>query len=321
MHKHARQWVALAALTIAASSGFAQDFPSRPVKIIVPQTPGGASDALARIVAQKLSEKWGQPVVVDNRPGAGGNVGMEVVANSPADGYTLLMSYVGTHAINGALYKKLPFDPEKDFAPVATLATLPFVMVTKADSPLKTVSEVIAAAKKEQLTYGSAGNGSVNHLVGEMFNSTAGVKLMHVPYRGAAPAMQDLMGGQINLVFTSLPSVSGAIKNATLHPIAVTSAKRAASFSSIPTIAEAGYKDFDINPWFGLFAPAKVPASIVQKINADVSEVVKSRDVTDKFAVQGAEPYLTTPQQFAAVLKADIAKWSQVVKSSGASVD
>jgi len=321
MFKHTRQWLALAVLTIAASSGFAQDFPSRAVKIIVPQTPGGASDALARIVAQKLSEKWGQPVVVDNRPGAGGNVGMEVVANSPADGYTLLMSYVGTHAINGALYKKLSFDPEKDFAPVATLATLPFVMVTKADSPLTTVSEVIAAAKKEQLTYGSAGNGSVNHLVGEMFNSTAGVKLKHVPYRGAAPAMQDLMGGQINLVFTSLPSVSGAIKNATLHPIAVTSAKRAASFSSIPTIAEAGYKDFDINPWFGLFAPAKVPASIVQKINADVSELVKSRDVTDKFAAQGAEPYLTTPQQFAAVLKADIAKWSQVVKSSGASVD
>jgi tripartite-type tricarboxylate transporter receptor subunit TctC len=321
MIKHTRQWLTLAALTIAASSGFTQDFPNRPVKIIVPQTPGGASDALARIVAQKLSEKWGQPVVVDNRPGAGGNVGMEVVANSPADGYTLLMSYVGTHAINGALYKKLPFDPEKDFAPVATLATLPFVMVTKADSPLKTVSDVIAAAKKEQLTYGSAGNGSVNHLVGEMFNSTAGVKLMHVPYRGAAPAMQDLMGGQINLVFTSLPSVSGAIKNATLHPIAVTSAKRAASFSSIPTIAEAGYKAFDINPWFGLFAPAKVPASIVQKINADVSEVVKSRDVTDKFAAQGAEPYLTTPREFAAVLKADIAKWSQVVKSSGASVD
>ena len=321
MRKHPRQWLALAVLTIAASSGFAQDFPSRPVKIIVPQTPGGASDALARIIAHKLSEKWGQPVVVDNRPGAGGNVGMEVVANSPADGYTLLMSYVGTHAINGALYKKLPFNPEKDFAPVATLATLPFVMVTKADSPLKTVSDVIAAAKKEQLTYGSAGNGSVNHLVGEMFNSTAGVKLMHVPYRGAAPAMQDLMGGQINLVFTSLPSVSGAIKNGTLHPVAVTSAKRAASFSSIPTIAEAGYKDFDINPWFGLFAPAKVPAHIVQKINADVNEVVKSRDVSDKFAAQGAEPYLTTPQEFAAVLKADIAKWSQVVKSSGASVD
>ena len=260
-------------------------------------------------------------MVVENRAGAGGNVGMEVVANAPADGYTLLMSYVGTHAINGALYKKLPFDPEKDFAPVATLATLPFVMVAKAGAAFKTVPDVTAAARKNPLTYGSAGNGSVNHLVGEMFNTAAGVKLTHVPYRGAAPAMQDLMGGQINLVFTSLPSVAGAIKNGTLHPIAVTSAKRAASFSNIPTIAEAGYKDFDVNPWFGLFAPARVPAGIVQKINADVNEVVKSRDVVDKFAAQGAEPYLTTPQEFAAVLKADIDKWGRVVKASGASMD
>ena len=321
MFKHTRKWLALAAFTIAASGALAQDFPTRPVKILVPQTPGGASDALARIVAQKLSEKWGQPVVVENRAGAGGNVGMEVVANAPADGYTLLMSYVGTHAINGALYKKLPFDPEKDCAPVATLATLPFVMVTKADAPFKTVPDVVAAARKAQLTYGSAGNGSVNHLVGEMFNAAAGVKLTHVPYRGAAPAMQDLMGGQINLVFTSLPSVAGAIRNGTLHPVAVTSTKRAASFANIPTIAEAGYKHFDVNPWFGLFAPAKVPAGIIQKINADVNELVKSRDVTDKFAAQGAEPYLSTPQAFAAVLKADIAKWSQVVKSSGASLD
>ena len=321
MFKHPRKWLALAALALAVGGAGAQDFPTRPVKILVPQTPGGASDALARIVAQKLSEKWGQPVVVENRAGAGGNVGMEVVANAPADGYTLLMSYVGTHAINGALYKKLPFDPEKDFAPVATLATLPFVMVAKAGAAFKTVPDVTAAARKNPLTYGSAGNGSVNHLVGEMFNTAAGVKLTHVPYRGAAPAMQDLMGGQINLVFTSLPSVAGAIKNGTLHPIAVTSAKRAASFSNIPTIAEAGYKDFDVNPWFGLFAPARVPAGIVQKINADVNEVVKSRDVVDKFAAQGAEPYLTTPQEFAAVLKADIDKWGRVVKASGASMD
>ena len=321
MFKHPRKWLALAAWALAVGGAGAQDFPTRPVKILVPQTPGGASDALARIVAQKLSEKWGQPVVVENRAGAGGNVGMEVVANAPADGYTLLMSYVGTHAINGALYKKLPFDPEKDFAPVATLATLPFVMVAKAGAAFKTVPDVTAAARKNPLTYGSAGNGSVNHLVGEMFNTAAGVKLTHVPYRGAAPAMQDLMGGQINLVFTSLPSVAGAIKNGTLHPIAVTSAKRAASFSNIPTIAEAGYKDFDVNPWFGLFAPARVPAGIVQKINADVNEVVKSRDVVDKFAAQSAEPYLTTPQEFTAVLKADIDKWGRVVKASGASMD
>ncbi|MDO8769663.1 MAG: tripartite tricarboxylate transporter substrate binding protein [Burkholderiaceae bacterium] len=321
MFKHRRNWLILTALTIASSGAFAQDFPNRPVKILVPQTPGGASDALARIIAQKLGDKWGQPVVVENRAGAGGNVGMEVVANSPADGYTLLMSYVGTHAINGSLYKKLPFNPEKDFAPVATLATLPFVMVAKADAPFKTVSDVVASAKKSQLTYGSAGNGSVNHLVGEMFNSAAGVKMTHVPYRGAAPAMQDLMGGQINLVFTSLPSVSGAIKNGTLHPIAVTSAKRATSFSNIPTIAEAGYKDFDVNPWFGLFAPAKVPVNIIQKINTDVNDVMKSKEVADRFAAQGAEPYQTTPQEFAAILKADIDKWGKVVKASGASVD
>lgn len=321
MFKNPRKWLALAALMIAASGVLAQDFPSRPVKIVVPQTPGGASDALARIVAQKLSEKWGQPVVVENRAGAGGNVGMEVVANAPADGYTLLMSYVGTHAINGTLYKKLPFDPERDFAPVATLATLPFVMVVKVDSPFKTVPEIIDAAKKGRITFGSAGNGSVNHLVGEMFNAAANVKLVHIPYRGAAPALQDLMGGQIDLVFTSLPSVSGAIKNGMLRPVAMTSAKRAASFSNIPTIAEAGYKDFDVNPWFGLFAPAKVPAHIVQKINADVNDVVKSRDVHDKFAAQGAEPYLTTPQEFAALLKADIDKWGKVVKASGAQID
>lgn len=321
MRRQIKYWIGLAAVALTAAGAQAQDFPNRPVKIIVPQTPGGASDALARIVGLELGKKWKQPVVIENRAGAGGNVGMEVVANAPADGYTLLMSYVGTHAINGSLYKKLPFDPEKDFAPVATLATLPFVAVSKADSPLKTVPDIIAAAKKSQLTYGSAGNGSVNHLLGEMFNSAAGVKLIHVPYRGAAPAMQDLMGGQINLVFTSLPSVSGAIKNGTLHPIAVTSAKRAALFGNIPAIAEAGFKDFDVNPWFGLFAPAKVPADVIRKINADVNEVIKSKDVVDKFAAQGAEPYSTSPKEFAAVLKADIAKWSQVIKASGASVD
>jgi len=321
MFMHVRKWIGLLALAALSTAAQGQDFPNRPVKLLVPQTPGGASDVLARIVAQKLSEKWGQPVVVENRAGAGGNIGMENVATSPPDGYTLLMSYVGTHAINGSLYKKLSFDPEKDFAPVATLATLPFVVVTKADSPIKTIADLAAAAKTGRLTYGSAGNGSVNHLLGEMFNSAAGVKMVHVPYRGAAPAMQDLMGGQINLVFTSLPSVSGAIKQGTLHPIAVTSAKRAPAFSTIPTVAESGFKDFDVSPWFGLFAPAKVPPQVVRKINADVNEILKSKDVVEKFSAQGAEPYLTDPQQFAAVLKADILKWGQVVKSSGASVD
>jgi len=321
MWRHLICWALFTAVAAVGAAAHAQDFPTRPVKILVPQAPGGASDALARVIGQRLSEKWGQPVVVENRAGAGGNIGMEAVATSPADGYTLLMSYVGTHAINGALYKKLPFDPEKDFVPVASLATVPFVIVARPNAPFRTVQEPIAEAKKQQLRYGSAGNGSVNHLLGEMLNSTAGIKLVHVPYRGAAPAMQDLLGGQIDLVFTSLPSVAGHLKQGTLIAIAVTSKNRAASFPDIPTIAEAGFPDFDVNPWFGLFAPAKVPAAVVNRINADVNSLLTSKEVVEKFAGLGAEPYITDPAKFAAVLHADIAKWSQVVKSSGASID
>jgi tripartite-type tricarboxylate transporter receptor subunit TctC len=310
--------LALAAFALAAP---AQDFPSRPVKILVPQAPGGASDALARIVAAKLSEKWGQTVIVENRAGAGGNIGMEAVAQSPADGYTMLMSYVGTHAINGALYKKLPFDTERDFTPVASLATLPFVVVARPNASFKTVGELVAEAGKRQLTYGSAGNGSVNHLLGVMFNGAAGSKLVHIPYKGAAPAMQDLMGGQIDLVFTSLPSVASHIKQGTLAAIALTSAKRSPSFAGIPTIAESGYREFDVNPWFGLFAPAKTPVAVIRKINADINELLASKDMVEKFGAVGAEVYATDPARFGALVHADIAKWGQVVKASGATVD
>ena len=321
MRKALVRWMTLSCLALGATAASAQDFPARPVKIVVPQAPGGASDALARIIGQKLSEKWHQPVVIENRAGAGGNVGMELVAKGPADGTVLLMSYVGTHAINGALYKKLPFDPERDFVPVASLATLPFVVVAKADAGFKTVPELIAQSKKQLLTYGSAGNGSVNHLLGEMFNAAAGVKLSHVPYRGAAPAMQDLLAGQINVVFTSLPSVAGHIRQGSLQPLAVTSSKRAPAFPAIATLGEAGLAGFDVNPWFGLFAPAGVPAAVVQKINADVNELLRSKDIEERFAAQGAEAYATSPAQFAEVLKADIVKWGQVVKASGATVD
>ena len=314
--------VLLAGAAVAVSLGVsAQEFPSRPVKIVVPQTPGGASDALARIVGQKLSEKWQQPVVVENRPGAGGNVGMEFVAQAPADGYTLLMSYVGSHAINAALYKKLPFDPERDFAPVATLATLPFVLVARPDAPFKTVRELADLGRRQPLTFGSAGNGSVNHLLGVMFNAATGSKLEHIPYRGAAPAMQDLMSGQISLVFTSLPSVASSIRSGTLRGIAVTSAQRSQSFAQIPTIAEAGYKDFDVSPWFGLFAPAKTPPAIVRRMNQDIQDILKNREVVEKFQGQGADPFITQPAEFAAILKADLAKWSEVVKASGAQID
>ncbi|WP_459615912.1 Bug family tripartite tricarboxylate transporter substrate binding protein [Bordetella sp. 2513F-2] len=309
--------LAPAVLPAWAQSGF----PTKPVRIVVPQTPGGASDALARIVGQHLSKEWNQPVVIENRAGAGGNVGMEAVHAAEPDGYTLLMSYVGTQAINGALYKKLAFDPGTDFAPVATLATLPFVAVALPGAGFRTMDELVATAKTRRVTYGSAGNGSVNHLLGEMFNAAADVKLVHVPYRGAAAALQDLLGGRIDVVFTSLPSVAGSIKSGALRPIAVTSAKRARSFADIPTIAEAGFPDFDVNPWFGLMAPARTPAEIIATINRDVNAVLRDPEVVRSFAAQGAEPYPTQPAVFAEVLAADVQKWGGVVRASAASVD
>jgi tripartite-type tricarboxylate transporter receptor subunit TctC len=312
---------AFIAAALAGGAASAQTFPSKPVRILVPQTPGGASDALARIISQKLSERWNQPVVVENRPGAGGNIGMEVVAKSPADGYTLLLSYVGTHAINGALYKKLPFDPEKDFTAVATLATLPFVAVVNPNVPAKNMAELAALAKQQQVTYGSAGNGSVNHLLGEMFSAAAQVKLVHVPYKGAAPALTDLVGGQIQMVFTSMPSVAQFIRNGTLRALAVTSGKRSEAFKEIPTIAESGYPGFDVNPWFGLFVPAGTPPTVVKQLNADINAVLKTVDVKEKFSAQGAEVFETSPEQFASILRADIAKWSKIVRDSGASID
>jgi tripartite-type tricarboxylate transporter receptor subunit TctC len=306
---------------IASQAAQAQSFPTKTVKIVVPQTPGGASDALARIMATKLAARWGHPVVVENKAGAGGNIGMEDVARAPADGYTLLMSYVGTHAINGALYAKLPFDPEKDFSPVATLAVLPYVVLVNASLPVKTLGDLVELSRRQSVAFGSAGNGSVNHLLGEMFNSTAGVKFLHIPYRGAAPAMTDLLGGQIQVVFTSLPSAAGFIRDGRLRPLAVTSAKRSIGFPDIPTVAESGYPGFDVAPWFGFFATGGTPAAIVRQMNADINELLRAPDVVEKFNAAGAEPFPTTPAQFGAILKDDIAKWSKVVKSSGAKLD
>ncbi len=310
-----------ALLTFSVALSYAQTFPVKPVRIVVPQTPGGASDALARIVGQKLSEKWGQPVVIENRAGAGGNIGMDAVAKAPGDGYTLLMSYVGSHAINVSIYKKLPFDPEADFAAVATLATVPFVAASNAAVPVSNMKELAAYAGKNAVSFGSAGNGSVNHLLGEMFNTNSNVKMLHVPYKGAAPALTDLIAGQIQLVYTSLPSVAQHIRAGTVKGLAVTGSKRAQAFKDIPTIAESGYPGFVINPWFGLFAPKGTPPAVIQQINADIKRVLSDKDVMEKFATLGAEPYETTPQEFAAILSADIKKWAVVVKTSGATAD
>jgi len=305
--------------------GFAQtqtlNFPVKPVRIIVPQTPGGASDALARIVGQKLSEKWGQPVVIENRSGAGGNIGMDAVAKAPGDGHTLLMSYVGSHAINPSIYSKLPFDPEADFVAVATLANVPFVAAINASVPVTNMKGLVAFASQKPVSFGSAGNGSVNHLLGEMFNTASGSKMQHIPYKGAAPALTDLISGQIQVVFTSLPSVAQHIRSGTVKGLGVTGSKRAAAFKDIPTISDSGFPGFVINPWFGLFASKGTPASVVKQINADVKKVLEDKDILEKFSALGAEPFESTPQEFQAMLHADIKTWAAVVKSSGATAD
>ena len=310
-------------LMAGAGGAAAQPFPAKPVRIIVPQTPGGASDLLARVVGQKLSERWGQPVVVENRAGAGGNVGTDYVAKSPADGYTLLMSYVGTQAINGSVYKSLSYEPFKDFAPVATLATVPFALVVNQSFPAKSAGELIAFARTHpgQVNFGSAGNGSLNHLLGEMVNMNQGVKLVHVPYKGAAGALTDTISGQIQMTFSSLPSVAGHIRGDKLRALAVTGVRRSATFPNVPTFTEAGVPGLELSPWFGLLAPAGTPEAVVRKINADVAELLRDKDVLERFAGAGAEPYVTQPEQFGRILQDDIQKWSQVVKASGARID
>ena len=311
------------AAVFAAGSASAQAFPAKPVRIIVPQTPGGASDALARIVGQKLSERWGQPVVVENKPGAGGNVGTDYVAKSPGDGYTLLMSYVGTQAINGSVYKSLTYEPFKDFAPVATLATVPFALVVNQAFPVKSAGELISYAKAHPgaVNFGSAGNGSLNHLLGEMVNLNQGVKLVHVPYKGAAGALTDTMSGQIQMTFSSLPSVAGHIRGDKLRALAVTGSKRSATFPNLPTFAEAGIAGLELSPWFGLLAPVATPEPVVRKINSDIAELLRDKDLIEKFAGLGADPYATRPEQFGRILQDDIQKWAQVVKASGARID
>jgi tripartite-type tricarboxylate transporter receptor subunit TctC len=316
-----RALLAFAVLGLAAAQ--VQAFPTKQVRILVPQAPGGASDSLSRIIAAKLGEKWGQPVLVDNRAGAGGNIGTAEAAKAPADGHTLLLGYVGTHVINPHLYKNLGWDPVKDFVPVATLAAVPFVAVVNVDLPVKNPQELIALAKREEgkLTYASAGNGSVNHLLGVLFATQAGVKMTHVPYKGAAPALTDTIGGQVKMSFTSVPSAVGHIKAGRLRGIAVTGAQRSESMPEVPTLAESGLQGFDVNPWFGLLAPAGTPEAVVSQLNRDINEALQSPDVRKRFTDQGAVPLAMSPAQFAAQVKGDLEKWEKVVRDSGAKID
>jgi tripartite-type tricarboxylate transporter receptor subunit TctC len=304
------------------ASAFAQPYPSRAIRIVVPFPPGGTSDILSRSIGQKLTEEWGQPVITDNRPGAAGNIASDFVAKSKGDGYTLYVNTVGTHAINPAIYAKLSFDPIKDFTAITNLVNLPSILLVHPSVPVKSVKELIALAKKRPgaLQYSSAGSGAQPHLTAEMFKNMAKVDILHVPYKGAAPQMIALIGGEVALTFATAPSGVPLVKNGQARAIGVTSAKRIAALPDVPTVGETvpGYLAVG---WNGLMGPAQMPAPVLEKIHGTVTKIVQQPDMRDKLIGLGAEPALSTPAEFAALISSEIIKWSKVVKDSGAKLD
>jgi tripartite-type tricarboxylate transporter receptor subunit TctC len=314
----------IAACALFAVAAHAQ-YPMKPVRVIVPFPAGGTTDIVARLVGAELQKMWGQPVVIENRGGAGGNIGADAVAKAPADGYTLLMGTVGTHAINLPLYgTKLPYDPVKDFAPITLVAAVPNVMVVPASLPVNSVKEFIdyARANPGKLNMASSGNGTSIHLAGELFKNLTKTFMVHLPYRGSAPAVQDLIAGNTQVMFDNLPSALPHIRSGRLKAFGVTSLQRAPALPDVPTIEEAaGLKGFDATSWFGLLAPAGTPKEIVAKVHQDVAKVLTSADMRERFLAQGAAPVGNTPEQFAAHIRSEIDKWTRVVKFSGAKVD
>lgn len=293
-------------------------YPSRIVKFLVPQAPGGATDVFARKLGQLLSEKWGQPIIVENRAGAAGVVGTEAVARSAPDGYTLLVTYAGSQAVNPSLYQNLNFDSVKDFQTVATIASTPFIFIANTNLPVKTLQDFVALARQKPgaLTFASSGNGSINQLLGEMLKLEANIDILHVPYRGVAPALADVIAGHVDTAFSSAPSVLGLIKEGQVRALAVSSATRVDAAPDIPTIAESGYSGFDVNPWWGVLAPSQIDPALTKKINADVNEILKSDSMKSFLASQGAEPLITSPEQFSEMLKRDVENWAKVVRAA-----
>ena len=321
-------WAQAAMFFIAFNCAAQTAWPTRPVKIIVPFAPGGTTDILARAMAPELTKAFGQAFVVENRAGAGGNVGADVVAKAPADGYTILMGTVGTHGINKALYAKMPFDSQKDFAPITLVAGVPNVMVMNADKAralnINTVPEFIAYAKANpaKFSMASSGNGTSIHLAGELFKSRTGIFMTHIPYRGSGPALLDLVGGTVDVMFDNLPSALPQVKAGKLKAFAVTSAARSAAVPDLPTIEEAGkLPGFDASSWFGLLAPAGTPPELVSRIQQEVAKSLGTAAMKEKLLAQGAIPGGNTPEQFNTFINAEHVKWAQVVKASGAKVD
>ena len=312
------------AAACCATAAHAQSYPSKPVRMIIPYSPGAStSDILGRMLALKLTSAFGHQVVVDNRPGANGMIGTEAVARAPADGYTILFGATGPNAINVSLYKKIPYDPVEDFAPITLVAVTTSVLVVHPSVPVNSVSDLVRLAKSRpgRLTYGSAGTGGVSHLAGELFNTMAGVKLVHVPYRGMGPSVIDLLGGQIDLMFATMPGTIQHIQAGKIKALAVATARRSGVLPQLPTMSEAGLRGFEASSFFGMFAPAKTPPDVVARLNENLVKIVKAPDVRDLMLAQGAEPVGDTPEQFAAFIRAEIKRWAQVIKASGARED
>ena len=300
----------------------AQDYPTRPVRIVVPFAPGGPNDIIVRLVAQKLTETWSQPFVVENRPGAGGNIGTDFVAKAAPDGYTLLSVGPGSLIIN-PLIGKVPYDTARDFAPVTLMARAPNALVAHPSLPAGSVKELIELARSQpgRVNYGSGGNGSTPHLAGAMFAAMAGVALTHVPYKGTAPATADLIGGQVQIAFLGIPSVLPHVKSGKLRVLAVTGKRRSPELPGVPTVDEAGVPGYELSPWYGLLAPAGTPRAVVVRLGDEVSRVVRASEMKEKLAVQGAEVTGGSPEEFAALIRADTSTWSRVVKDARIGID
>ena len=316
---------AFAALTLAvfASAASAQAWPAKPIKWIVPFAPGGTTDILARTIGEKLARALGQPVIIENKPGAGGGVGAEFTAKAPPDGYTIMGGTISTHAINASLYKSLTYDPIKDFAPITLIARVPNMLVVNPDVPAKNVAELIALMKANpgKYTFASSGNGTSQHLSGELFKAMAGVEMQHIPYKGSPPALQDVVAGQVTMTFDNITTAWPLAKGGKLRALAVTTAKRASIAPDVPTLAESGLTGYEVGSWQGVFAPAGTPPEIVKRLNAEIVKIINQPDVKEKLVSLGAEPVANTSEEFGALVKAEVAKWADVVKKSGAQVD
>lgn len=326
----ARKWVPLlsmlffpvAFLCAAVPEVIAQGYPVRPVRLIVPFPAGGVNDIIARIVAQKMTESLGQQVIVDNRPGAGGNIGTDLVAKSAADGYTLLSGGMGSLVMN-PIIAKVPYDTLRDFSPVILMATAPNVLVVHPSLPASNVKELIALAKARpgQLNYSSGGVGSTPHLSGALFAAMSKTNIVHVPYKGTAPATTDLLAGNVQLSFLGIPPAFPHIKDGKLRPLAVTGTARTPALPGVPTVAESGLPGYEVSPWYGVLAPAGTPSTVVAKLNGEISRIMRAADMRGKLAVHGADPATSTPEEYMAQIKVDFAKWARVIKDAGIKAD